>query len=78
MSFTPRVAFGGRFFGIELELFASYDSSNPFNTEFIKAYNMNNGQNIKTVCDENSFKKQIEDDSFSSKLRGGLALRLWF
>lgn len=78
LSFTPRVAFGGRFFGIELELFASYDSSNPFNTEFIKAYNMNNGQNIKTVCDENSFKKQIEDDSFSSKLRGGLALRLWF
>ena len=77
ITFSPRISFGGRLLGVELELFAAYDSSNPFNEKYIKTY-MRNGQNIKNACDKDSYDKQIKSNKFIDKCRGGLAIMLWF
>ena len=77
-SITPRIALGGRFYGIEIELFATYDVDNPFNVDYIKDYKLKSGQNIKTACDESAYDKQINGEDFFDKVRGGIALRLWF
>lgn len=74
ISFTPRIALGGRFFGLEIELFATYDVDNPFNVDYIKNY----GENIQTLCDKDVYDKQINGEDFFDKVRGGIALRLWF
>lgn len=78
ISFTPRIALGGRFFGLEIELFGTYDVDNPFNVDYIKKYKLKNGNNIQTVCDKSAYDKQINGEDFFDKVRGGIALRIWF
>ncbi|MCR5140767.1 MAG: hypothetical protein K6B45_11485 [Bacteroidaceae bacterium] len=78
MVISPRFAFGGRLFGIELELFATYDKDNLFNVEYIENYTLENGQSIQTACEKDSYEKQIKSNNFLDKVRGGLSLRLWF
>lgn len=74
---TPRFAVGGRFFGFEAEIFATYDMKNPFDVDFVKGYTLSDGTNVSTHCDPNVYDKQIVKDGFFDKLRGGVALRLW-
>ncbi len=78
LSFTPTVAFGVRLFCLELELFANYDLENPFDVNYIKDYKLENGKSITSICNFNDYKKQIENDGFGAKFRGGLAVRIWF
>ncbi len=73
---TPRISFGGRLLGIEMELFATYDMDNPFDVDFIKYYQIN-GKNVRDYCNPNVYEKQILNDGFFDKVRGGLAMRIW-
>ena len=73
----PRISFGGRLLGMELELFATYDTKNPFNVDYINAYKIDDDP-VENKCDPDIFEKQIKKDGFFDKVRGGLALRFWF
>lgn len=75
---TPRIALGGRIDWLEAELFATYELNNPFDVDYIKNYTMEDGQNIQAACKEKAYKKQIDGNKFFDKVRGGIALRIWF
>ena len=64
LGFTPRVAWGLQVLGLELELFATYDMDNPFNVDYIKNYELSDGQNIITICDPKAYEKQINGNKF--------------
>ena len=76
-SVSPRIAFGGRILGIELELYGTYDARNPFNSDYIENYNLANGEAISTACDLNVYNKQVHPEKFFDKIHGGLAIRIW-
>lgn len=77
-SITPRLSFGGRSSFIEAEVFATYDVANPFDTDFINGYKLVDGSSISTHCNPDVYEKQIVKDGFFDRLRGGIALRIWF